>query len=165
MRVWYDEFSLHIGDSLNESIDRGIRYSHFGVVILSHNFFAKNWTREELNALFNKAQILGRKIILPVWHKITKEQIYQYSTLLSNKYGILTSRGIDYIANEILQEVMGRDRRVRYSSRSELPPFHMMLSLSKATIDMSGLDFRIVVHSYIENSLCSLRTSKRSIVI
>jgi hypothetical protein len=150
MRVWYDEFSLHIGDSLNESIDMGIRYSHFGVVILSHNFFAKNWTREELYALYNKSQMLGRKIILPVWHKITKEQIYHYSTLLSDKYGIPTSRGIDYVASEILQEVMGRDRRLRYSSRSELPPFHMMLSLSKNTIDMSGLDFRIVVHSYIE---------------
>jgi hypothetical protein len=149
MKIWYDEFSLHIGDSLTESIDRGIRYSQFGVVILSHNFFTKNWTREELNALNNKAQLQGRKVILPIWHKISKEQVYQYSTHLAGKCGIPTSKGIDYISNEILQEVVGRDRRVRYNSRSDLPPFHMMFSLSKSTIEMSGLDFRIVVHSFM----------------
>ena len=149
MKVWYDEFSLHIGDSLTESIDRGIRYSHFGVVLLSHNFFTKNWTIEELNALNSKAQLQGRKVILPVWHKISEEQVYQYTSLLAGKYGIATSKGIDYISNEILQEVMGRDRIVRYNSRSDLPPFHMMFSLSKATIEMSGLDFRIVVHSFM----------------
>ena len=40
--VWYDEFSLNLGDSLQESIDKGISESRFGIVILSKSFFGKN---------------------------------------------------------------------------------------------------------------------------
>jgi TIR domain len=41
LKVWYDEFTLHIGDSLTESVDKGISDSHYGILILSKNFFAK----------------------------------------------------------------------------------------------------------------------------
>lgn len=44
---------------------------------------------------------------------------------------------------------MGSDARTHYETRSELPPFHMMLSLATRTISMSGLDFRIIVHSFM----------------
>lgn len=43
LRVWYDEFELRIGDSLRRKIDAGLANSRFGVVVLSPNFFAKNW--------------------------------------------------------------------------------------------------------------------------
>lgn len=51
MAVWYDEFSLSLGDSLRESIDYGLANSRFGIVILSPRFFEKHWTRQELNGL------------------------------------------------------------------------------------------------------------------
>ena len=53
-RVWYDEFSLKIGDSLRRSIDRGISNSRFGIVILSENFLAKEWPARELDALYGE---------------------------------------------------------------------------------------------------------------
>jgi uncharacterized caspase-like protein len=36
-----------------------------------------------------------------------------------------------------------------YKSRSELPPFDKMLSIAEVTVEMSGLDFRIVVHQFM----------------
>lgn len=39
--VWYDEFSLTVGDSLRRKIDRGLSDSRFGVVLLSPDFFRK----------------------------------------------------------------------------------------------------------------------------
>jgi hypothetical protein len=36
-----------------------------------------------------------------------------------------------------------------FSRRSELPPFGEMLSIAKNTVDMSGLDFRIIIHQNI----------------
>lgn len=48
-RVWYDEFELTVGDSLRQSIDRGLGTSRYGVVVLSQAFFAKNWPQYELN--------------------------------------------------------------------------------------------------------------------
>jgi hypothetical protein len=43
--VWYDEFSLKVGDSLRQSIDRGLAGARFGVVVLSPAFFKKSWTQ------------------------------------------------------------------------------------------------------------------------
>ncbi len=40
-RVWYDEFELRVGDSLRQSIDKGLVNSNFGIVVLSPAFFAK----------------------------------------------------------------------------------------------------------------------------
>ena len=49
--VWYDEFSLRLGDSLSGSIDKGIADSEHGVVVLSDAFFEKKWPRRELSGL------------------------------------------------------------------------------------------------------------------
>ncbi len=48
LEVWYDDFSLKLGDSLRQSIDRGLSQSRFGVVILSSHFFEKHWPQQEL---------------------------------------------------------------------------------------------------------------------
>jgi TIR domain len=66
LNVWYDEFTLKVGDSLRRKIDTGLRNSDFGIVILSKNFFLKNWPQTELDGLYAKAMAGTRKIILPV---------------------------------------------------------------------------------------------------
>jgi hypothetical protein len=38
LSVWYDEFTLMIGDSLRQSIDKGLAQSRYGVVVLSPYF-------------------------------------------------------------------------------------------------------------------------------
>jgi hypothetical protein len=49
--VWYDEFSLKLGDSLSASIDRGLASSRYGIVVLSKAFIAKRWPQRELQGL------------------------------------------------------------------------------------------------------------------
>lgn len=39
--VWYDEFTLKLGDSLRAKIDEGLRSARFAVVILSPSFITK----------------------------------------------------------------------------------------------------------------------------
>ena len=51
LKVWYDEFSLRLGDSLSASIDKGIMDSRYGILILSPNFLNKNWTDYEYRSL------------------------------------------------------------------------------------------------------------------
>ena len=43
VRVWYDEFSLQLGDSLTASIDKGLQESKYGLVVLSKAFLSKRW--------------------------------------------------------------------------------------------------------------------------
>lgn len=63
VEVWFDELSLKLGDSIRRSIDRGLRQSRFGVVVLSPAFFEKNWPQYELDGLINR-EMKGRDIII-----------------------------------------------------------------------------------------------------
>jgi TIR domain len=101
LSVWYDEFSLKLGDSLRGSIDFGLANSRYGVVVLSKDFFAKRWPVEELNGLKSK-EVGGRKVILPIWHKVTYEQVVAVSPMLADKLAIVSDVGIDKIADGIV---------------------------------------------------------------
>lgn len=94
-KVWYDEFTLRLGNSLCSSIDKGIKNSDCGIVVLSHNFFNKKWTKEELNRLSAKKNDIGKDIILPIWHNITSEEVHKHSPMLADLYAIKTQEGID----------------------------------------------------------------------
>ena len=50
-KVWYDEFTLKVGDSLRQEIDRGLAKTKFGIVVLSQYFFDKPWPERELGGL------------------------------------------------------------------------------------------------------------------
>lgn len=91
-RIWYDEFELKIGDSLRQSIDRGLATSNYGIIVLSEAFFAKNWPQYELNGLVAR-EMEGRKLILPVWHGVTKADVIKYSPSLADKVAGSTDRG------------------------------------------------------------------------
>jgi len=107
-RVWLDESELKIGDSLREKIDDGLSYSRFGVVILSKNFFAKNWAKAELNALITR-EYAEKKVILPIWHHLEVENVQKYSPLLSDKIAVSTKKGLREVANQIEKTIIAYD--------------------------------------------------------
>lgn len=107
LKVWYDEFELGIGDSLRKKIDRGIASSRFAIVVLSKAFFNKGWPNYELDGLVTKA-VSGDQVLLPVWHKITKDEVVSYSASLADKVARNTStQTVEEIADEILEVVLG----------------------------------------------------------
>src|SRR5665647_270317 len=65
VEVWYDEFSLKVGDSLRRSIDRGLSQSRFGIVVFSPDFFKKQWSQWELDGLVAR-QNAGDRSLIPV---------------------------------------------------------------------------------------------------
>ena len=60
LKVWYDEFTLRIGDSLRRKIDAGLARSRFGVVVISPAFFTKNWSQYELDGLVTREMPANR---------------------------------------------------------------------------------------------------------
>jgi len=101
-RVWYDEFTLKIGDSLRRNIDRGLAGSRFGVVVLSEHFFRKEWTNKELDGLV-ALEVQGRTRILPIWHKVSKDEVAHYSPTLADKVALNTSlKSVEEIADELM---------------------------------------------------------------
>lgn len=101
VKVWYDEFSLKLGDRLRQKIDEGLSNSRYGVVVLSPNFFRKKWPIDELEGLL-AIEKEGRKVILPVWHNLTIEEIAKHSPLLAGRIAAKTEDGIDKIVEDIL---------------------------------------------------------------
>ena len=100
-RVWYDEFELRVGDSLRQSIDKGLVNSRYGIVVLSGAFFAKNWPQYELNGLTAR-EMEGHKVILPVWHGVTKADVLQYSPTLADKVAVtMQGNSIKKVAAEL----------------------------------------------------------------
>ena len=94
--VWYDDFQLGWGDDLRPTIDSGLKNSKFGIVVFSKSFLnKKKWTEYELNGLFANEK-KGQKVILPVWHDITREDMLQCSPTLSDRIA-LQSDSIDEI--------------------------------------------------------------------
>jgi formylglycine-generating enzyme required for sulfatase activity len=104
LRVWYDEFTLTLGDSLRRSIDRGLAQSRYGVVILSPHFFAKEWPQKELDGLAAR-EAPGEKVILPVWHNITAERVREHSPTLADRVAVSSDRGIEHVVSELLRVI------------------------------------------------------------
>lgn len=79
LEIWYDEFSLSVGDGLRRAIDAGLAKSRFGIVVLSPSFFKKGWAQRELDGLVARQIAEDRRLILPIWHNVTATDIVQYS--------------------------------------------------------------------------------------
>lgn len=105
IKVWYDAHIMNIGDSLRESIDKGLKESLCGVVVLSKNFFLKHWTDYELNGLVARQNSDGKKTILPIWHNVTAEEVRQYSLSLSDILAGNSNSGVETVARSIIKTI------------------------------------------------------------
>lgn len=104
--VWFDEFELRIGDSLRRKIDHGISRSRFGIVVLSPAFFAKSWPQYELDGLVTRERS-GKQMILPVWHRIEKDEIEDESPSLADKVALSTdTHSTGAIAEEVASVIL-----------------------------------------------------------
>ena len=101
LEVWYDEYSLRLGDSLRKSIDKGLVESDFGIIILSKNFFSKEWPQKELDGLFALEEG-EKKVIIPIWHSISKAEVIEYSPMLAGRVAANTNEGLDIVVKKIL---------------------------------------------------------------
>ena len=110
LRAWYSPFELHLGDSLTESINKGLRSARYGLVVLSHSFFAKQWTQAELGALF-ALMMQERTRVLPVWHGLTTDDVARYAPLLLDRIAARSDEGASIVAAQVLARI-GRDQRV-----------------------------------------------------
>ena len=103
-RVWFDEFTLRLGDGLRRSIDKGLAQSRFGLVVLSPDFFKKEWPQRELDGLVAR-EIDEKKVILPLWHKVDRAYVARFSPTLADRLAVSTGKGINEIVKAISRAV------------------------------------------------------------
>lgn len=92
IKVWYDKQQIAWGDSMRAKIDKGLAKSNFGVAVISPNYIAegKYWTKAELDGLFQLESING-KMLLPIWHDITKKEVMAYSPIIAGRLAMTTA--------------------------------------------------------------------------
>ena len=100
--VWYDEYSLKLGDSLRESIEKGLKECQRCVLLLSKNFLDNNrWTKVEFDSVFTRELVEERKLVLPVWCGVTRQDVYSYSPSLANRVAVNWEKGAEEVARQI----------------------------------------------------------------
>ncbi len=104
LKVWFDTFTLTVGDSLRRSIDRGLVESRFGIVILSKAFFQKHWPQLELDGLVAR-ESAGVKVILPVWHEIDENHVRSHSPLLADRLAVSSDKGLEHVVDQLMQAI------------------------------------------------------------
>lgn len=83
--VWYDEWTIKIGDSLVARIDEGIKSTDYALVVFSEAFFNKQWPQRELDAaLFREAES-KRVFVLPIVLDVDHNTIMKFSPPLAGK--------------------------------------------------------------------------------
>jgi hypothetical protein len=100
--VWYDEYSLQVGDSLRASIERGLKEARKCIIVLSPNFlWNEGWSKAEFDSIFTREILEGTNVILPVWHNVGAQEIYDYSPRLADKVGLPSSLGVEELARRL----------------------------------------------------------------
>lgn len=104
--VWYDEYSLKVGDSLRESIENGLKETKKCILILSPNFIANGgWGKAEFDSIYTREILEKNNVILPVWHNVNVKDVYQYSPRLADKVGLNSSLGIEDLAKKLFHSI------------------------------------------------------------
>lgn len=103
IKVWYDKQRIKWGDFMRARIDDGLKKSKFGIAVISPDYIAegKYWTKAELDGLFQLESVNG-KMLLPIWHNITKQQVMNYSPIIASKLAMTTA---SMTAEEIAKEM------------------------------------------------------------
>ncbi len=104
LNIWYDEFTLKIGDKLRQRIEHGLVHSRYGIVVLSHHFFEKDWPQDELDGLDSKERN-SQKVILPVWLDVDHEFVATYSPMLSGRLAARASDGMKKVISDLVSVI------------------------------------------------------------
>ena len=65
------------GDKFKDKILEGTKKAEFAIIVISQNFFDREWTEKELVAFLNRQNRNGQKLILPILHNITITQLQE----------------------------------------------------------------------------------------
>ena len=100
--IFYDEYSIELGQSLTASINAGMSRASHVVVVLSASFLDKAWTNSELQAAFN-LHVSGDTRLVPIFHGIDPATVRKRYPLVADIKGLSASLGHEKVASELIR--------------------------------------------------------------
>lgn len=105
--VWYDEYSLKVGDNLRKSIENGIKECKHCIVILSKNFISNTgWTKTEFESVFARQIYEKKNVVLPVWYDVDEPDVYEYCPSLLNILALKWKDGEEEVCRKLFAKII-----------------------------------------------------------
>ena len=98
VNCFYDKYTINWGDDISERIYNGIKESSFSILVISENYFGRQWTEQELTSFWKKQEALNEKIVLPLLLDISVEEYLNTYPQLKNIKAISAK---DYSSEQI----------------------------------------------------------------
>lgn len=109
IEIFYDKESLEWGDNWKDRILNGTKKAEFAIIVISDNFFDREWTERELNEFLNRQNRNGQKLILPILHNITVSQLQEKYSSIADIQAIDSSKySCDQIALLFARQLIKR---------------------------------------------------------
>lgn len=110
VNVFYDTDSIGWGDRWKEKILQGTKNSEFAIIIVSEHFFGREWTEKELYEFLSRENETGQKIVLPIVHNISIDQLRVKYPELAEIQALPSNMGTTEIALRFGREMIHRLR-------------------------------------------------------
>jgi hypothetical protein len=95
-----------------------LKRSRFGIVVISESFLRKEWPQKELDGLVAR-EVDGVKVLLPVWHGVTADDVRACSLLLADRMAVSSHTGIENVVAEVMRAIQP-DNKSRKSPAQKL---------------------------------------------
>ena len=92
IKIFYDKDTLEWGDNWKDKILEGVDKAEFAIIVISENFFGREWTEKELGEFLNRQNKNGQKIILPIIHNISVKQLKQRYPVIADIQALDSSK-------------------------------------------------------------------------
>lgn len=109
INIFYDKKELSWGDNWKDRILSGTEKSEFAIIVISKQFFDREWTEKELNEFLQRQNESGQKIILPLLYDIDFNDVKQKYPELEFIQSLKTSEhSVENIAILFAKELIKR---------------------------------------------------------
>ena len=109
IQIFYDKDTLEWGDNWKNKILEGVDKAEFAIIVISENFFGREWTEKELTDFLSRQNRNGQKIILPILHNITVAQLQEKYPAIADIQALDSSKySCDEIALKFAAQLIKR---------------------------------------------------------
>jgi hypothetical protein len=111
--IFYDTEVIQWGNNWKKDIIEGTKTSEFAIIVISKNFFDREWTEKELTDFLKRENESGQKIILPLLYKVTEDEMKEkYPKLGDIQYISSEQYSIEQITILFARELLQRYREL-----------------------------------------------------
>ena len=128
VKVWWDQWEMKVGDSLNKKIQEGISQSSWLGIVLSPDSVKSPWVERELNSALIKELQLHDVFVLPILYRacdipiFLQDKVYaDFKTSYEKGLQILLDRISRYVDPRILKGLLSKNSTKILSCYSKIP--------------------------------------------